>query len=273
MVSEAVEVSSKVAVRRMSNPIKFPIWVPTGPHRALHKAIRELNAVVYAIIEERKGNFEGKTDLLSRMLKLNLKENEIRDEVMTLLLAGHETTANALSWSLYLLGRHPEVQGRLREELRAGISGDIPTFAEVGNLKYCRWVFEEGMRLFPPAALVGRTGIDADEVGGYPLKPGAQMQLCQWVVHRHPAFWDRPNEFMPERFANSADRHPYAYFPFAAGPRNCVGSNLAMLEGVAILATIVKNFEFSQIPGRETKPLPLITVRPDPGVFLKVSEA
>lgn len=270
VVYEAVEIASRVAIRRMTRPWNLPLSLPIPPHLRLHKAMRELNSVVYGIINKRRGDEAGRTDLLSRMLGVKLKENEVRDEVMTMLLAGHETTSNALAWTLYLLGRDPEVQGRLREELNAKVSGEMPTLEETKSLEYTRMVFEESMRLYPPAATVGRSVIEDDVIGGYRFKKGTKIALAQWVTHKHPAFWDEPMKFKPERFDGRNKHHPYAYFPFAMGPRECVGKTLAMLEGVAILAGIIKNFRVEGVAVPETRPLPLITVRPDPGVFLKL---
>jgi cytochrome P450 len=254
----------------MARPFKFPLWVPTPAHRKLTRAKLQLDQIVYAIIRGRKGRTAGRRDLLSRMLDLNLKESEVRDEVMTLLLAGHETTANAVAWTLYLLGRNPEAQNKLREELNAKVAGEIPTLEELKSLSYCTMVFEEAMRLFPPAAIIGREALQDDQIAGYRIPAGAAVELCQWVTHRHPAFWQEPLRFRPERFERPHQHHPFAYFPFASGPRECVGKNLALVEGVAIIAGLAKNFTFQAVDGHDSRPLPLITLRPDPGVFLTV---
>jgi cytochrome P450 len=270
-VYHAVETASQVAIQRMTRPVNLPLSIPTPENRRLRSAMRALDQIVYGIIGSRRGDGEGRVDLLSRVLAIPLGEREVRDEVMTMLLAGHETTSNAVSWTLYLLARHPEAQEKLRAELSARLSGELPTLAEIKTLDYTRMVLEESMRLYSPVATIGRKALGPDMIGGFPVKKGTQVALCQWVTHRHPGFWSRPEEFMPERFDGSVKHHPFAYFPFAAGPRECVGKNLAMLEGVAILAGIVRNFRIEPSSERETRPRPLITVRPEPGVFVRLN--
>lgn len=270
-VYHAVEVSSRVAVRRMGSLPKLPLSFPTPEHLRLKRAVRELDEVVHRIIEQRRSNLGDKQDVLSRLIRMNLDAKAIRDEVMTLLLAGHETTSNATSWTMYLLGQHPRIQEVLREELMTKVSGEIPTLAEIPSLHMTRMVLEESMRLYPPAALIGRKSIGEDVIGGYKIAPGTKVMMVQWVTHKHPEFWRNPLEFIPERFAEGESRHPFAYFPFAAGPRECVGKTMAMLEGIVLLAAIVKNFRFEVVKDVEVKIDPLITLRPNPGVVVRIS--
>lgn len=272
VVYKGIEVTSAVAVRRMASPLKWPRWLPFPSHLRSNKAIKEMNEIVFRIIDERVNNPRPDAhDMLSRLTRVQLSREEIRDEVMTLLLAGHETTANALSWTLYLLGKRPKIQETLRDEVTAALADELPAFGELKNLRYTKMVFEESMRLFPPAATVGRQSLDADELGGYPIVKGTTVNLVQWVTHRHPEFWTEPNEFRPERFAKPEDHHPYAYFPFSAGPRECVGKNMAVVEGIALLAGLIRNFRF-ELAREEVAPRALITVRPDPGVFMRISK-
>lgn len=276
VVYQSIERSSRAAVQRMTGIIRLPRAVPLPSNIRARRAVREMDEVVYRIIDDRIKNPSTAEDVLSRLIRLNrdsgepvLSRTQIRDEVMTLLLAGHETTANALAWALFLLGRNPDIQERLRDELGAAICGDVPTIAEVAKLKYAKMVFEESMRMYPPVAAIGRQPIEADEIGGYPVAPGTIVNLAPWVTHHHPEFWSEPEKFNPERFADPSAHHPFAYFPFALGPRECVGKNMAMMEGLAILAALVKNFRFELCDPNVT-PQALITVRPVPGVIMRV---
>jgi cytochrome P450 len=181
-----------------------------------------------------------------------------------LLLAGHETTANALSWLLYLLAQRPEVVKALKDEYRATLGGRAPALADLPRLPQTRMVVEEAMRLYPPAWAVGRNALGEDEIGGYRIHQGAYVILAQYVTQRHPAFWDDPDRFDPERFSDerSVGRHRYAYFPFGGGPRLCIGNQFAMMEAQLILATILARHELRLAPGAHVVPEPLITLRP-----------
>lgn len=276
-IYKAIEIASEVVVPRMTIPFNIPLSVPLPSHRRMRKAIREMDRIVYRIIDERMAHSSNAQDVLSRLTRINsdsgapvLSRTQIRDEVMTLLLAGHETSANALSWTLYLLGKHPSIQDKLRDEVMSVISGPIPAMSELRGLPYAKMVIEESMRLYPPAASIGRQSIAEDEIAGYPIAPNTIVNLVQWTTHRHPDFWEKPNEFIPERFANPDKIHPYAYFPFAAGPRECLGKNMAMIEAIALLAGMIRNFRF-QLVSDDVQVRPLITIRPDPGVFMRLS--
>lgn len=276
VVYEAVDLAARRAVQRMVDLVKVPLWTPFPSYIRANRAIRELNKIVYDIIESRRNKVTSEVDVLSRLTQVreggkSLTTTQIRDEVMTLLLAGHETTANALAWTLYLLAQHPEVQEQLRDEVNALMSGGFPTLEEIKNLKFAKMVFEESLRLYTPVAGISRKAIADDDLRGYKIKAGMNVEPCQWVTHRHPDFWPEPLKFKPERFAEGQTRHPFAYFPFAGGPRECIGKHMAMMEGISIIASIVKNFRFELVPGYEVGISPMITVRPSPGVTLKVT--
>jgi cytochrome P450 len=270
VVYDGIEASSEVAIRRMMSIFRPSYKWPFPSHLKMNRAVAAMDKVVYGIIDDRLAHPKAGEDVLSRLIKAGgLSRTQMRDEVMTLLLAGHETTANSLAWTLYLLGKHPDIQEKLRDEVTAAMAGEVPTMPELTKMPYAKMVLEESMRLIPPVAAIGRQNIEADELGGHPIKPDTKVNLVQWVIHRHPKYWDKPLEFIPERFADKSKHHPYAYFPFGGGARVCVGEHMAMMEGVALLATMIRNFRF-QLARDDVKPRPLITVRPDPGLFMKL---
>jgi cytochrome P450 len=276
-VYDAIDEASASAMYRMSHVFKLPLWAPVPLYRRANAAIRRLNQIVFDIIDERSKNDTGQVDILTRLTRVKsegsaLSREEIRDEVMNLLLAGHETTANTLAWTLYLLALHPEIQSDLRDELKAGMSGEVPTIDELMNLGLLRRVIDESMRLYPPISIVEKKSIGADTAGGYELKPGTNVTISQYITHRHPDFWQDPEKFDPRRFEPnvSKGRHLFAYFPFGRGPRECVGQNMALLEAVIILGAFIRNFQFELVPGKAVGLKPLISLRPDPGVFLKI---
>lgn len=271
-IYRGIEVSSEVAVRKMISAFPAPYSWPLPSHLRMRRAVEEMDKVVYGIIDERLKNPRESMDVLSRLLKVGtLNRTQIRDEVMTLLLAGHETTANGLAWTLFLLGKHPSVQEQVRDEVKAVVAGEVPTFSELARLSYTKMVLEESMRIFPPVAAFGRKNLVADQLGGFDIEPETKINLVQWIVHRHPDFWEAPEEFRPERFAKPLP-HPYAYFPFGGGARECIGRNMAMMEGVGMLAAMIRAFRF-QLVNDNVKPRPMITVRPDPGVYMKMVPA
>jgi cytochrome P450 len=201
-----------------------------------------------------------------------LTTRELHDEVMTVMLAGHETTANALTWTFYLLSEHPSVEARLRAELRKVLGGRAPAAADLGALSYTRAVLEESMRLYPPVYALGRMAHAADEVGGYRVPGGAVITLSPFLTHRLPEFWDEPERFDPERFLpeRSVDRPKYAYLPFSGGPRQCIGNVFAMTEAQLILATVVRRYSLRLVANHPIEPWPLITLRPRYGMPMHV---
>lgn len=254
--------------------------LPTPQRRRLRAARRELHAIVDEIIRQRRAlsnQSEHRGDLLALLLEARdaesgkgMSDQQARDEVLTLLLAGHETTANALSWIFYLLAQHPEAVAALRGEYRDVLGGRRPQLDDLPRLARTRMVVEEAMRLYPPAWAVGRHALGTDEIGGFSIPKGAYVILAQYVTHRHPAFWDDPDTFDPERFSaeRSADRHRYAYFPFGGGPRLCIGNQFAMLETQLILATILSRHELHLTANAHVVPEPLITLRPSGALLM-----
>ena len=257
-----------------------PRWVPTPANRRSARAIRDLDRVVFRIIAARRSGGKDRGDLLSILLHAQdaddgsrMTDRQVRDEVMTLFMAGHETTAVALSWSWYLLGQHPEVDARLAEELRTVLGGRLPTVADLPRLTYTERVVTESMRLYPPAYAMGRQAVRATEVGGLPVARGVIAVLPTWVVHRDPRWFHEPDAFRPERWEDERTRRlpRYAYFPFGGGPRQCIGNAFAMMEAVLLLATVAQRFRLSLVPGQRVTPTPYVTLRPEPGVRMLVA--
>ena len=253
-------------------------WLPGT--RGLAGARASLDALVYRMIAERRANPDGREDLLSLLVRARddqagdqgMGDEQLRDEVMTLFLAGHETTANALAWTLYLLSEHPESLARLVAELDRVLAGRAPTAEDLGDLVYTRQALTEAMRLYPPAWVVGRRASVDVELGGYGIPRGATLLMSQWVVHRDPRWYETPDRFRPERWAAEAavDRPKYAYFPFGGGPRRCIGEAFAWMEGTLLLATILGRWRPRLVPGHPVEPEPLITLRPRYGIRMRL---
>ncbi|GHO93146.1 cytochrome P450 [Reticulibacter mediterranei] len=254
--------------------------LPTPQRHRLYKARNTLYTVVDELIaERRKSAAQSENDLLTMLLQardeetgLGMSDQQVRDEVLTLMVAGHETTANALCWTLMLLAQHPDIEARLREEYISVLSGRAPQMEDLPQLKLTRIVLEESMRLYPPAWAFARQAIDEDEIGGYRIAKGAYILMFPVATHRHPDFWEQPDVFDPERFSpeRAAGRHRFAYFPFGGGPRVCIGNQFALTEAQLVLATILSRYQLRLLPGANIVPEPLITLRPRGGLLMTV---
>jgi len=256
---------------------RVPRSWPTPVNRRLRRAQHELQSVCDQIVAHRRASGGRQEDLLGLLLDArdegsSLADGEVRDQVLVFLLAGHETTSTALTYALHLLGRHPDVQHRVRAEVDT-IAGDRAlTAQDVPALGYTTMVLKEAMRLYPSAPFLGRLAVQDDQIGGYHIPAGADVVLAPWITHRHPAFWQQPERFDPQRFTPEQDkaRHRYAWFPFGGGPRACIGQHFSMLESVIALATLVRDFHFAAPPG-EPAHTSHITLRPTHGVPSRVT--
>lgn len=255
----------------------LPQWIPRPQPAAYRRAIAEFEALVARLLAERRADGRDRGDLLSMLLAARdpetgegMSDKQLRDEILTILLAGHETVANALTWTWYLLARHPEAEARLHEELDRVLGGRTPSFADLGELEWTRMVVEEAMRLFPPAHTISRTALREDSIGGVRVPAGAAVTISIYVTHRNPNLWDEPERFAPERFTPEAvaRRHRFAYLPFGGGPRICIGNGLALVEAKAIVATIAQRYRLRLAPGHVVEPVGLVTLRAKNGVWV-----
>jgi len=258
----------------------LPDWVPTPANLRTRRAIRRLDEVVYRMIAARRRSEEDRGDLLSILLHAQdaddgsrMTTRQVRDEVMTLFLAGHETTAVALSWTWYLLSQHPEVDARLADELRSVLGDRPPAVVDLPKLTYTEMIVNESMRLYPPAYGIAREAVNPSEVAGYPISPGLIVIMPTWVVHRDRRWFDEPEVFRPERWADGlASRLPrFAYFPFGGGPRQCIGNAFALMETALLLAAIAQRFRLTLEPGQRVTPTPYVTLRPEPGLRMSLA--
>ena len=252
--------------------------LPTSTHRRFNRAAREIDEIVYRLIAERRTSGSDEGDLLSMLLAAHdedgsqMNDKQLRDEVMTLFLAGHETTALTLSWAWYLLAQNPEAETRFHAELDEVLGDRLPTVADLARLQYTEMIGKESMRLYPPAYALGREAIEECEIGGYRVPAGAQVFMFQWATQRDPRFFAEPDKFRPERWTEefSSSLPKYAYFPFGGGPRACIGNYFAMMEIVMLLATVGQRFRFSLVPDHEVSLMPAMSLRPANGIRVKV---
>jgi cytochrome P450 len=263
--------------RRMNSQLTLPLWVPTAGNRAVRHAKELLDRVVLEVIEGRRRHGPGPGDLLDLLLAARdeesgsgMSDQQLRDEVLTLLTAGHDTVGAALSWAWHLLGRSPDVQEALADEARGRLGGRTPDVDDLPHLPLARAVFDEALRLYPPAPGVVREALHEDEVCGHRLPARAIVVPYAYVTHRDPAFWEEPEKFKPERFlpGAGAGRPKFAYFPFGGGPRVCIGNAFALTEGPLILAALAQRFRLEPVPGAEVVPDTTFTLRPKTGVMM-----
>lgn len=252
--------------------------LPTPYHFRFHALAKKIDKVVYRIIAERRASGKDEGDLVSMLLAARdedgsqMSDRQLRDEVMTLFLAGHETTALTLAWSWYLLGTHREAEQKFHAELDEVLGGRAPTMADLPRLKFTEQIAKESMRLYPPAFGLGREPIEDCEIGGYRVPAGTQIFLFQWVTQRDPRFYDDPLAFRPERWTEEfVEQLPkFAYFPFGGGPRGCIGASFAMMEIILCLATIGQKFRLELVPGQRIEIYPAMSLRPKDGVKVVV---
>jgi cytochrome P450 len=274
-VGEALNEGIQNFVRRWRSLYPLPLWVPTPTNLQLRRVVRRLDGVVYGIIQERRASGVDRGDLLSLLLHAQdeddgtrMTDQQLRDECMTLFLAGHETTANAMAWTWYLLAQHPEVEEKLAAELQAVLGGRTPSVGDLPRLRYAEMVILESMRLYPPVYAFGRQATEEVTLGAFRVPKGTTVIMSQWVVQRDPRFFRGPEQFRPERWADDLARRipKFAYFPFGGGPRLCIGNTFAMMEAVLILATMAQQYQFRLMPGQRVVPRPTVTLRPARGI-------
>ena len=274
-IGEAVTIGIDAVNERAGRPFALPRWVPTPKNQQRNAAAALLDETISSIIDERRASGEDKGDLLSMLLLAvdeesggQMSKEQARAEAMTLFIAGHETTANALAWTWYLLAKHPEVEAKLVAELARVLGGRRPTFEDLAQLPYTEMVLKEAMRLYPPAWLLSRMAMEDVSIGGYDLPKESLIFISPYAMHHDARYFADPERFDPERFApDRAKEIPsYAYFPFGGGPRVCIGQSFAMMEARLILATIAQRYQFSLEPGYQAELDPTLTLRPRNGI-------
>jgi cytochrome P450 len=282
VVADALTQALSTVAVRMGQAFPLPMWIPTPQNLALRRVVRRLDEIVFQYIAQRRADGDpennGRQDLLSLLLAARDEEDgsqmtdvEVRDEAMTLFLAGFETTSITLAWSLRLIAEHPAVGERLRSELATVLGGRPATFADMPQLRYTSFVINEAMRLYPPAWGIARAVAEPVEIGGWPIPKGGNIMVAPWVVHRDPRWWDEPEAFKPERWEGDLQKrlHKFAFFPFGGGPRVCIGNGFALMESVLVLATIASRYALEAI-GPRSAPEVQFTLRPKGGVKLKL---
>jgi enediyne biosynthesis protein E7 len=258
----------------------LPIWLPLRRHRRFRAALARLESVAAALIAAREHAARpGQGDVIGRLLEAyrdesdhGLRRRRLRDELLTILLAGHETTASTLSWTWYLLDQNPVAAARMRAEAIEVLGDRAPRYEDLPALRYSTMIIQEAMRLYPPVWGLTRRAVAADNIGGYRVPAGADVMICPYTLHRHPRFWPDPGRFDPQRFdpANAAAAHRYAYIPFGAGPRVCVGSHLGMLEATLVAAMVARKLRLELSPGRQVKPEAMLSLRVQDGLPMLV---
>jgi cytochrome P450 len=276
----AMEVLMNGFISRTAQLVSMPHWVPTPVNLRVERAARRLDRIILAIIAKRRASGEDRGDLLSMLLHAQdedsgrrMTDRQLRDEAMTLFMAGHETTANTLAWVWYLLATHPQSEAKLHAELDSVLGERPPTFADLPRLKYTGLVVTEALRLYPTVWMLGRENLEPVEIAGYRIPTGTTVFMPQWTIHRDARWFDDPESFLPGRWEHGLqDRIPrYAYFPFGGGPRICIGNNFALMEASLLLATIARKYRLSLTPDAVVTPLPTMTLRPAQGVKVRVA--
>ena len=272
----------QLRMNSITRTLDFVESLPTPANRKFREALKHANSVFFRIIEERRAASDFPPDLLSMLLQARdadtgeaMTDQQVRDEIATMVIAGHETTAKCLVWTLHLLGLHPEIAAQLHDELRAVLGDRLPTSDDVPKLEVTTSIIKESMRIFPPAWIIERRAIADDEVCGYRVSAGALVMVASIVTHRSPAIWgDDAHEFIPARFRGveaEKNRHRYAYFPFGGGPHQCIGNNFAMMEAVLVLATLAQRYEFETVLKETPVMLANVTLSPKGGLPMRLS--
>jgi len=278
-IGEALTVCMESIIGQVSSLVPMPPGLPTPSNLRNRKAIARLDEVIYRLIRERRAQDRDHGDLLSMLLRVQdeddgrgMDDKQVRDELMTIFLAGHETTANALAWTFYLLGQHPEIADRVRREVDHVLQGRTPTLDDLARLPFALCVLKESMRLYPPAFVLGRTTTRDVDIGGHPIRKGSIVIVNITGIHRRERYYANPEKFDPNRFANDAEKAlpRNAYMPFGAGARICIGNHFALMEGHIILATLMARARFELLPGFRAQAEPLLTLRPKGGIPARV---
>lgn len=260
---------------RISYPFKILHKIPNARNKAYQEYIDQLDEIIFRIIKQRKASPKKYNDLLQMLMDARIEETnmplsdqELRDEAMTIFIAGHETTANSMSWLWYLLSKNPKILNKVEQEVQDVLGDRRPTAKDFSSLEYCLKVFKETLRLYPPVPILPRHVEKDDILGGFHLKGGSDVFFGAYLLHRRPDFWENPEVFDPSRFDREAERKrsTFAYLPFGGGPRICLGNNFALMEAVFIMAMTVQKFHLRLAPGHRVNPIVSLTTRPEGGM-------
>lgn len=266
-------------VFRTTKPYLLPLVYVNGMDRRMKKDMQWFDSHILRLIEARRDMENPPNDLLTLLLQAKdedtgegMSDQQLRDEAVTLFAAGHETSSNGLTWTIYLLSQHPDVVKKMRAEIERVIGQRMPTFDDLRQLSYTMQVIQEGMRLYPPGFAIGREPVSDDLIQGEHIPAGSVIFISIAAIHRDPLHWERPNEFFPDHFApeKEKERPRLAYMPFGAGPRMCIGNHFALMEMQLLLAMLVRQFDFELVPGHPVEPEPLITLKPRHGIMVRV---
>lgn len=269
----------KALEERVLRGINLPLWVPTPANTEFKNKRKVLDTLIYKLISDRRKTGHQKGDLLDMLMESRyedtgeaMPDNLLRDELMTIFLAGHETTAAALTWTFYLIAKHPEVYKKLKKEVKEVVGDGELTFQHLQQLKYTKACFNESMRLYPPVWVIGRRATEDNMMGDYLIKKDTTVLISPYIVHRHPDYWKNPEVFDPERWETEEVKKidKFAYFPFAAGPRMCIGNNFALLEADIILTKVIQHFDFNYVGESEPVMEPTLTLRVKDGMPMQI---
>lgn len=277
-ISHAIEKGMRFVVNNLTPPL--PLWIPTKNNRARAEVAHTMDRALYSIIRQRRESGKAYDDFLSMLIQAaeedgsgRMTNQQVKDEALTLFLAGHETTANLLAWTFYLLGRNPQAETELIAEIDRVLAGRTVTVADLPNLPYTEMVLKEAMRLYPPAWIIARQAIQDVQLGDYQVPKGSSVVISPYVSHHDARWFPAPEKFDPMRFTpeNEAKLPRYAYFPFGGGPRICIGNGFAMMEARLVLATVLQAYRAPLVPAHKVEMEPLVTLRPRNGIRVMVA--
>ena len=281
-LGQAFRIALNYVYFRLNSPLALPTWVPTARNRDFRQAKQTLDRIVLEIISSRRQDPTTRYDLLAMLLAAQdestgegMSDRQVLDEVITLINAGHETTATTLAWTWHLLGTNPDILNQLIEEVDSVLQGKLPSFSNFSQLKYTRRIIDESLRLCPPGmGLAPRVALEDDEIQGYFIPKGTVVNLATYFIGRHPQFWQDPEQFDPDRFLPDKIKHQakFAYLPFGAGGHACISKNFALMEATIILATLVQKFQIELVPNQVIEIDPQFTLRPKYGIKVTVRQ-
>jgi cytochrome P450 len=270
-IGQSINLLNTYISNRINNPLMAPVWMPTPRNQQFRRDRKTLDDIIYKIIADRRLHPEADDDLLAMLMNARdedtgegMTDLQLRDEILTLFLAGHETSATSLSWVLILLSQHPDAMARARTEVLELLGDRLPELDDLPQMPYLRRVIDEALRLYPPAWIVGRKALEEDTVLGMTVPKGHNIIVCTYLIHRHPDYWENPDAFDPDRFLPervNPQQHKYAYFPFGGGPRMCIGNSFAYMEMAILLAMILQRFT-PRAAQAAWELNPMVTLRP-----------